>query len=200
MPTTALLVEIVIVGYGFFATITPIISLVFGIDVVTLLTFYSGVPLLIQLSIAYAAGIVWNRMCDFFFSDIDDKMVLLRFPTKKDFQKARIEVIMQGESVRDYIGNFRSLIRVSRALSVLLVIFILCTPIFTIYRPALLTVTPPALTPTLLLEIIFLLISIYGWHRLNKAYVSQIADAHAIVKERKELQQRSKNDLAKTEK
>lgn len=192
MPTTALLVEIVIVGYGFFATLIPIISLIFGVEINTILDFYAKVPIQYQLGLAYSTGIVWNRICDQMFSKVDDKMIEARYPSKKAFQKARIEVIMQGESVRDYVGNFRSLIRVNRALCVTIAVYLFCSPMLIVYRPDLLPNQLYSLSSIVFLEIVFLLISVYGWHRLNNAYVSQIVDAHSIVEEQKKVKKEKK--------
>lgn len=192
MPTTALLVEIVIVGYGFFATLIPIICLFFGIEMSKILDFYAKVPIQYQLGLAYSAGIVWNRICDQIFSGVDDKMIEARFSSKKAFQKARIEVIMQGESVRDYIGNFRSLIRVNRALCVMLTIYLICTPFLLTYRINLVPSQLLSLPAIAFSEIILLVISVYGWYRLNNAYVSQIIDAHAIVEDQKKIKKEKK--------
>lgn len=192
MPTTALLVEIVIVGYGFFVTLIPIICLFFGIEINAILDFYAKVPIQYQLGLAYSAGIVWNRICDQVFSRVDDKMIEARFSSKKAFQKARIEVIMEGESVRDYIGNFRSLIRVNRALCVMLAVYLICTPFLFTYRTNLLPIQLLSLSAIVFSEIVLLVICVYGWHRLNNAYVSQIVDAHTIVEDQKKIKKEKK--------
>lgn len=192
MPTTALLVEIVIVGYGFFATLIPIICLIFGIEINTILDFYDKVPVQYQLGLAYSVGIVWNRICDQVFSRLDDKMIEARFLSKKSFQKARIEVIMQGESVRDYIGNFRSLIRVNRALCVMLTVYLICTPFLLTYRANLLPSQHLSLSAIVFSEIVLLVLCVFGWHRLNNAYVSQIVDAHALVENQKKIKKEKK--------
>jgi len=195
MPTTALLVEIVIVGFGFFISFLPIVSLVFGIDPNTIAQFYYGLPLQFQLVAAYPAGIIWNRMCDQIFGWLDNRLLVELFKSKEEFHSVRIEVVMQGEAIRDYIGNFRSLIRVNRALNVLLLIYLICTPIF-FWGNGSVTISLPQNISVLILisEILLLLISIYAWFRLVRGYASAVHDAYDVIKrkERKENRKEKK--------
>jgi hypothetical protein len=186
MPTTALLVEIVIVGFGFFITVLPIISLLFNVDPKIVMDFYNKIPIQFQLTAAYAAGVMWNRICDQIFSKFDDFSINSKFSTKSIFQKARIEVVLEGVSIRDYIGNFRSLIRVSRGLTVLMLVYFLSTILIALFRPNLLYGrTGWQIIPIIFLEGVFLGISFYSWLRLSIGYVAAVYDAYSIIKSKR---------------
>lgn len=191
MPTTALLVEIVIVGFGFFISFLPILSLVFGVDPKTIAQFYYDVPLQFQLVAAYPAGIIWNRVCDQIFGWLDNRLLTALFKSKEEFHSARVEVVMQGEAIRDYIGNFRSLIRINRALNVLLLIYIICTPIlFWGHGSIVIPLGGNIAVLIFVFEILLLAISIYAWFRLVRGYASAVHDAYKVIKKKEQREDR----------
>lgn len=184
MPTTALLVELVIVGITFFISAIPIVTLIFNATPQSIITFYLNIPITFQLALAYPFGIVWNRICDQIFSKIDDRIIVSKFSSKTSFQTARIEVVMQGESIRDYIGNFRSLIRINRALSIMMLAYCIFTPIYFVINKTDFGLNTRDQIAICVIELIVLLTSVYSWFRLEKGYISAIEDAIAIVKKR----------------
>lgn len=187
MPTTALLVEIVIVGFTFFLSIIPLIDAIFGVRPQSVLTFYENVPIQFQLAAAYAAGIIWNRVCDQIFHRLDERIIRSKFTSRETYQAARIKVVLQGESIRDYIGNFRSLIRVSRACSVLFVIYGLALPFYIFNPMPLIAMNALSKILIILFEFVVLSVSIYAWLRLERGYVSAVCDAYtAIVSDNKQ--------------
>ena len=185
MPTTALLVEIVIVGFTFFLSLLPAASIVFQVKPDVILLFYSSIPIQFQLAASYAAGVIWNRVCDLIFSRFDDKIVLSMFTSKKLFQAARIEVVLEGESIRDYMGNFRSLIRVTRATTILLFIYAIAIPIYlySFFVPKVMGGWNAI--AIIIFELFLTLSSSYAWYRLERGYISAVKDAYTIVEKNK---------------
>lgn len=184
MPTTALLVEIVIVGFIFFISMIPIVSTLFNFSPTEILGIYNSVPIHLQLALAYPFGVIWNRICDQVFSRLDEIIISLKFKNKTDFQFARIEVVMYGESIRDYIGNFRSLIRIARAVSFSFFIYIFFTPLYFYTHQEKFTGFIN-LTLIVVLEFILFSSSMFSWYKLERGYVSAIRDALSIVKKHK---------------
>src|SRR6266542_4255629 len=101
MPTTTLLVEIVIVGFSFFLCLLPFSTLLFQLRPETVLQFYADIPIQFQLAAAYSAGVIWNRICDQIFHKFDDRIIASKFLSRKAYQAARITVIYNKESIRD---------------------------------------------------------------------------------------------------
>jgi len=185
MPTSALLVEIVIVGFSFFLSLLPFVVIIFKIEPNMVLTFYSNIPLQYQIAAAYAAGVIWNRVCDQLFSKFDHQITLSLFRSKKLFQAIRIQVIMEGESIRDYMGNFRSLIRVTRSAAVLLLIYTFATPVYLFDSSVPQNMVLSGKIAIILLELILTALSVYAWFRLVRGYVAAIKDAHDVVVKKK---------------
>lgn len=185
MPTSALIVEIVIVGFSFFLSLLPFVVIIFKIEPNAVLTFYSNIPLQFQIAAAYAAGVIWNRVCDQLFSKFDHQIALSLFRSKKLFQAIRIEVVMEGESIRDYMGNFRSLIRITRATAVLLLIYTLTTPVYLFGPNAPINIGLKGQIAIILFELILTVSSVYAWFRLVRGYVAAIKDAHNVVMKKK---------------
>lgn len=184
MPTTALLVEIVIVGFTFFLSLLPAAAIVFQVRPDVILLFYSSIPIQFQLAAAYAAGVIWNRICDVLFSRFDDKIVLSMFASKKVFQAARIEVVMEGEAIRDYMGNFRSLIRVTRATTILLLIYAIAIPIYLYGFFVLKEMGGWNAVAIIVFELFLTSSSSYAWYRLERGYISAVKDAYKVVEKK----------------
>lgn len=181
MPTTALLVEIVIVGFSFFLSILPVVALVFQADPKSVLTFYNDVPIQFQLAAAYAAGVTWNRICDQIFHKLDERIIQSKFSSRVNYQAARIKVVLQGESIRDYVGNFRSLIRVCRASTILLAVYSIVIPIYMITASTTLLLGTLSKWGIVLLVLLLFVASAYSWLRLERGYVAAIHDAYAVI-------------------
>lgn len=191
MPTTALLVEIVIVGLLFYLSALPFIDLLFQPGPESVMEFYTNVPLQYQLVAAYAAGVIWNRICDQVFKRVDNKLILSKFSSKEDYQAARIMVVLHSESLRDYIGNFRSLIRISRATSVLFGIYAVAMPIYAFVSDIANELTSRNKLALIIINLVFLLASTYAWFRLERGYVSAVYHAHKGLEQMNELKAKS---------
>lgn len=191
METTALLVEIVIVGFGFFLSLVPALTIATGVPPLDVLCFYASVPLVFQLAASYAAGVFWNRVCDQVFHPLDGKIVRSRFSSRDEYQAARIEAVVEGKSIRDYLANYRSLIRISRASSVLLFVYLVASPLWVGTLPPLAELPAFRKLALLVLELGLLSASVYAWYHLQRGYVSAVSDAHhAIVRKHSESAKR----------
>jgi hypothetical protein len=182
MPTTTLLAEIVIVGFLFFLSVLPFATVIFQTDPQSILTFYGGIPLQFQLAAAYVAGVVWNRVCDQAFSKLDERIIRSKFPSKETYQAARIEVVLQGEQIRDYIGNFRSLIRIARASSILLLVYLVAVPVYIFGSSAAISFNTANRIAIVFSELLLSVASIYAWFRLERGYVAAVYDAYSVAK------------------
>ncbi len=181
MATTALLVEIVIVGMAFFFTILPIVAAILSVSPCAVFEFFKNVPIHFQIAAAYGAGIVWNRICDQSFHPIDNYIIRARFSSRKAYQAARTMVLLRSDSIREHMANHRSLIRVSRALSLLLSVYVIATPIYLLISEAYADVTRIRIATIVLLELALLVGSVYAWFRLARGYVFLVSDAHSAI-------------------
>ncbi len=180
MATTTLLVELLIVGYAFFVSITPFISLIFKADIIDIFQFSASLEIHYQLIIAYGLGIIWNRACDQIFHIFDLKIIRTKFIDRESYQKSRIKLVMSGKEIYNYLSNFRSLIRITRVLSILFLILIFTTPFLYNYMLWVNFSNTQKFLITIF-EIILFIFSCGSWYHLQKGYVSAIYDGMKII-------------------
>jgi len=192
MPTTALLIELVIVGFCFFFTLAPFISLIFQVDPKTLLDFFVNSPFYIELLASYPIGIIWNRVCDQIFKKLDERIIQGTFNSRKEYQIVRIEVVMHGETIRDYIGSFRSLIRISRAMSILFFAYFVTLPFIFYFYGLKWGLNVLGQITIILFVLLCSITSVYTWWKVAKGYVSAIHDAYTIILSSRKTQQEEK--------
>lgn len=172
MNTTYLLIELLISGLFFFLSLIPLIALIFNYDLVTVFSFHQRIFWPYQILISYAAGIVWNRVCDQIFSKFEEKIILTKFLSKDDYISARLKVILHGPSLKGYLETLRSLLRVARVSSITLIIYSLTAPIYLLRN-----LDTLSLIQKLIIVILFIVLTmatIYSWHRLQKSYVTVV--------------------------
>jgi hypothetical protein len=182
MTTTTLLVEIIIVGYLFFLTFAPIVSIIFNIDIKQIFLVFKSIDIQYQLIAAYVIGIIWNRVCDQFFHLFDIKIILEKFSDRIQYQERRVRIIStKNENMYNYISNFRSLIRVTRATTILIYVYTLASPLIINRTPELSKLSNLNHLFIYAIEILLCVGSIFAWYRLERGYVAIIHDGSKDV-------------------
>jgi hypothetical protein len=182
VATTGLLVEIVVVGFTFFLCLVPLVSAFRDLPLVSIVDWFGRVPVQYQLVAAYVAGIIWNGVCDQCFHVFDDCVIRSRFESRVTYQNARIEVVLESESMRQYLSSQRSILRVVRAFAVVALIYLLATPIYLVHIEPLASFVFAQQVEIMVFEGLLLMASFYAWYRLESGYVAAISDAHDAVR------------------
>ena len=174
MKTTALIVEILVVGILGALVLLPVAAEFADVEVDTVLRSVGQLALVVQLALAYALGVMWNRLCNGLFSAPERVVQSTLRITKSQNQRSRIRLSSEASPLNDYLVATRGLIRVARASCVLLVAYtgfgLLKVPAIS-YAGGLKGHPPPLLT------LVLLVLSVYSWWRLYRGYLLTISDA-----------------------
>ena len=188
MTTTTLIAEILIVGLSFFLNIIPIITLVFGISPEEIIIFYSSIQLPYQITAAYAFGVIWNRFCDQILKIIDVKIINRKISkkeyhfNKKKYQFNRIRIVVKSKSMGDYLLYIRSLIRISRAVFVFSLIYLVTIPfIGYLDEQAKISIDPANKLKIMVALLLLCFMSSYQWSKLSAGYLAAITDAIKVI-------------------
>ena len=177
MNTTSLLIELLISGLAFLFSLFPIIAYLFDVDIIEVMKIFSGLALPYQLLLIYALGIIWNRVCDEVFWPIEEKIIKHRFTTKENFTSAKIRVFMkENSSMVDYLGKIRSLLRITRIISVFPLISLIELPLIMHYGHVQFTIVKLLLV--IFIGMSFAALSSYTWYRFQRSYVKVVFYAH----------------------
>lgn len=125
MKTTAIIVELVVIGMG-----TTIASIVFtfgwqGIPLEKMVDFLDPALITLVLFISYVVGIVIDRLSDRIFDRWENRLRTYHFPDHTDYQHARSLIFSNSEHVQEWVTYGRVRLRVARgwSLNCILIMF-----------------------------------------------------------------------------
>jgi len=174
MKTTSLIVEILVVGVLGALVLLPISAQLGGAELSDAFQAVGRLQLVAQLALAYALGVMWNRLCNGLFSG-PERLVRSKLGiTKSENQESRIRLSSTTNPLNDYLVATRGIIRVSRASCVLLLSYLLLG----LFRvPAIAFSNERVLHPPLFMTTLLLFLGVYSWWRLYRGYLLTIKDA-----------------------
>ncbi len=115
MNTTALFVELVVIGVGALIWIALCIVAVFGYDWISVPTATIWLAALPSLAVVYVLGIVWDRVADEAFQRLWGRALRAEyFPELTDYYEARRIIFTQSEALSGLLEYGRSRLRICR--------------------------------------------------------------------------------------
>ena len=141
MATTALFVEILIIGFQSLTWMALLAASIFGIDTISIYNFTGWQTLLIMfaLVVAYVLGIVVDRLADTAFSELRKFLQFIAPKLLKEdgedkslpsFAEMRLQILMQSDAVSKFMDYQRSRLRIARATVFNLLLITICGVIF----------------------------------------------------------------------
>ena|SRR5688572_5424196 len=117
MQTTAILVELLIVGGSLMLVIFPPLCALLGLDPATVANGLSLKDALIMAFVAYPLGIIWSRFCDWATKSIDRRIKRRYFlsPDDQGYHLALSKLLAADTPLADSMGQTRCSYRVARA-------------------------------------------------------------------------------------
>ena len=170
MRTTELVVEILVVGVLGVVTLSPPLALLSGDDLGTFTDSLLSMPLLLQLPLAYAAGVVWNRVCNAVFSRPEIWIQNRLGITKDENQESRILLSFEISPLAAYLASTRGVIRVLRAAAILS----LSAFVFACSGRQLWTSLNLSFWTAITLSASLSLVTAYSWWRVYRGYLLAI--------------------------
>lgn len=185
MNTTALFVELIIIGVGAVIWLSILILSLFGYTWVPWKEITSIIALVPFLAITYTLGIAFDRLADQIFSKWDKKLRKGRFPNNEEYHTVRTYVYTHAtDKVIDLFEYGRSRLRISRAWSVHNLILSIIIPIFTWTR-----FSGTLLTTRILITVfsvislgLYALVALLAWRRLANNDYTRLVETYKFLK------------------
>jgi 8-oxo-dGTP pyrophosphatase MutT (NUDIX family) len=192
MATTAMFIEILIIGLQAVVWVALLAASIFGIKSVQLQNLSDWETLIIVLvfAIAYVLGILMDRLADTAFNKIYKirKLIkpLIRKSTKGDkdetlpapFGEMRLQIMMQNDTVGKFMDYQRSRLRIARATVLNLPLIIISGIIFLITRT---NFSSLQIAMFALVGVVLIALSLYVAFRIDTAQTRTIVDAYRII-------------------
>lgn len=130
MNTTALFVEIIVIGAGGTIWLALLVLSVFGYNWIPWKEATSIVTLVPVLSLIYVLGIVIDRLADQLYSTWDKKLRKQEFSSNEEYHNARTYVYNYApDRIISLFEYGRSRLRISRAWSINCLLLTICIPL-----------------------------------------------------------------------
>lgn len=178
MATTAVFAEILLVGVQALIWMALAAGVVLGPERLTALDWeaidsWAGLLSLVVLGIAYAAGVVVDRLADSFFDRI--LAPKLSSPRPDGSGKRRLYVRHHGGDMTTFLDYVRSRVRITRA---------------TAFNLALITLFATWLVPGVAAKLLVACVglsafglTVFAWVRIDKTWNDRLGQAHTIARE-----------------
>ncbi len=115
MNTTALFVELVVIGAGVLIWVVLCVFAVFGYGWMSVPTATIWLAALPSLAVVYVLGIVWDRVADEVFQHLRGRALRAEyFPEITDYYEARRTIFTQSEALSGLLEYGRSRLRICR--------------------------------------------------------------------------------------
>ena len=188
MNTTALFVELVVIGAGATVWLLFLVLSIFGYSWVPWKEANSFVALIPFLSFTYVTGILVDRVSDQIFSKWDKRIRKEKFLSNEEYHKARTYTYSFAE---DRIINLfeygRSRLRISRAWSINFLLLAITSSMFIFIR--LPNELPREFFYIMIFSFLFCssgsLLSFFSWKNLAKNDYNRLAETYILLKEGK---------------
>ena len=180
MQTTALVVEVLVVGILAAVGLAPAAALLTGMSLSAVWSELASMSLVMQLGMTYSLGVVWNRVCNFVFGPLEGVVRWRQGLGKDEIQRKRIVVSSSASPLAFHLGSTRGMIRIVRS-TVLLMAMLLAWNL----RGVVSLSTSQGSTVTVPTSVLAgsLLVCLYSWQRLYRGYLLTI-DAACEVSEK----------------
>jgi len=187
MATTALFVEILVVGMEALVWVTLIILALGGGSsvkwVLNALDQQSAMMTPMVLGLAYVLGVLMDRAADSLLHKIDKKVHgAIKHPASVSVM--RFTVQMESPATAAFLDYVRSRLRISRTTSLNLILIILAATGFSL-SPSCKFNRHSILIPTFSLGLPFLALSIFAWVRIAQTYNERLQEAYNLTLERR---------------
>jgi hypothetical protein len=192
MSTTAIFVEILVIGVQAAVWVTILVLNFFGYDWFVIsqssLEKWTGLLTIFIIAFCYTLGIVVDRVADGFFMIVrplvlvKPRNLLMKFRWVKDrFEKSsqdkRMQILIKEDKATECLEYIRSRLRIMRATVLNLVLILISTLLFISNRCVALgcNSTPTLINNTLSIGIPIVLISYIAWAMIQTTYDDRLA-------------------------
>ena len=196
MNTTAMVIEILIVGLQTVVWLTLIVLTIFGYKWVPLETLekWSGPIVLFIIGMSYTLGILFDRLWDFLLHKSDKKIRAEYFnDSRPSLHDVRATVFSSSERMARFIDYIRSRMRIGRASTGNFCLITINSLLFVLIRLSGLenSIKFRLLVFISALGASLILLSLYGWKKLIRTYYKQLVIVYKTLGKGDELPSRS---------
>jgi hypothetical protein len=191
METTELFVELIVIGYGTLFWLLFLITSFLGYSWINFDKIPSVIAIVPSLVLAYVLGILVDRLADWSFRTWDRKIRMVQLTEKsnicEDYQRVRTIVFDSSESLRDWFYYGRSRVRICRGWAINFIFILVTANLFTSMQLSLIELKFKIYVILNSIISMFLLISVFSWHRLTSSEYERLAQEYKSQKTQPEI-------------